>query len=148
MGAMKARSMHSTAMRRLLLVLACVLLAACGTATGEAPMTRSFEPEGNGPFKRFIVQYRAESAPARDKAAVPARIQRTAATLPSSSRPVLTWQRRLAVGADLFTSDRPLDRGEATALMRAFGADPDVEYIEIDKPMGVDPVRTMPTRGD
>lgn len=128
-------------------LLGCLLLAACGTATGEGPMTRSFEPEGSGPFQRFIVQYRADSAPGRDKAQVPERLGRTAATLATPARPVLSWQRRLAVGADLFTSDRPLDRGEAKALMRAFGADPDVEYIEVDKRMGVDPVGTMRMRG-
>ncbi|WP_202840714.1 hypothetical protein [Luteimonas saliphila] len=108
----------------------------------------SFELPGEGPFQRFIVRYRADSAPGRDKATVPARLDRTAAAATLSPAPALTWQRRLAVDADVFTADRPLDRAAAAALMRAFDDDPDVEYIEVDRMLGVDPIRPMPMRGD
>ena len=127
----------------------CLLLAACATATGEVPMApASFELHGEGPFQRFIVRYRADSAPGRDKAEVPARLERTADAAALAPPPVLTWQRRLAVDADVFTADRPLDRAAASALMQAFDDDPDVEYIEVDRRMGIDPIRPMPMRGD
>ncbi|TYT23158.1 hypothetical protein FZO89_18135 [Luteimonas viscosa] len=108
----------------------------------------SFELTGEGPFQRFIVRYRADSEPGRDKAAVPARLERTAAAAAVSPPPQLSWQRRLAVDADLFTAERPLDRQAAISLMRAFDDDPDVEYIEVDRMKGIDPIRPMPMRGD
>lgn len=130
----------------LALVLPGLLLAACATATGEERMG-SDELQGDGPFQRFIVRYREGSAPARDRDNVPSRLTRTADAASLSPAPDLHWQRRLAVGADVFTVDRPLDRDEAAALLQAFSSDPDVEYIEVDRMMGIGPQPRMPTRG-
>ena len=41
--------------------------------------------------------------------------------------------RRLAVGADVVRADRKLDRVEAETLMRQLAADPNVEYVEVDR---------------
>ncbi|WP_457019542.1 MULTISPECIES: hypothetical protein [unclassified Luteimonas] len=133
--------MTSTLQYRLavLLLLPWLLVGACATATGEDAMA-PFELQGDGPFQRFIVRYRDDSAPARDKAEVPDRLARTAAEAKLSPTPVLRWQRRLAVEADVFAADRPLDREAASALMQAFRRDPDVEYIEVDRMMGIGPM--------
>lgn len=146
----------------------CLLLAACAAATGErtataepaaatappsigATMTPAIAPTGEARIQRFIVFYRPGSGPRGDRGKVPARLARTASASGLSPVPVLEWQRRLAVEADVFTSDRPLDRAEAEALMQAFREDPDVESIEIDGVMRGGPVESIPlppTRGD
>ena len=41
--------------------------------------------------------------------------------------------RRLAVGADVVRADAKLDRAEAETLMRKLAADPNVEYVEVDR---------------
>ncbi|MGJ4730011.1 hypothetical protein ACQYWP_12115 [Luteimonas sp. SDU101] len=105
-----------------------------------------FELQGDGPFQRFIVRYRDGSVPAQDRERVPARLQQSATAASLSPAPVPRWQRRLAVGADVFTLDRPLDRASAMALMTAFSRDPDVEYIEVDRMMGIGPQPRMPLR--
>lgn len=135
-------------LRRMLvpLMLPGLLLAACATATGEDTMARH-ELQGEGPFQRFIVRYREGSGPARDHGSVPDRLARAAAQVPVSSPAVVPrWQRRLAVGADVFTVDPPLDREAAEALMQALARDPDVEYVEVDRMMGIGPQPTMPMR--
>jgi len=129
----------------LVLLLCGLLVAACATATGNPPMPAP-ELSGDGPFQRFIVRYRDGSAPARDQAQVPARLARTAASAKVSPTPELRWQRRLAIQADVFTVDRPLDRGAAAALMQAFAADPEVDYVEVDRMMGIGPQPQVPMR--
>ena len=153
--------MTTTIPRACSLLLPGLLLCACAAATGERPtaadaarpttgdpMARSSDRQDEGRFQRFIVLYRADSAPRRDRAEVPARLARSAAASGVEPAPTLTWQRRLAVDADVFASERPLDRGEAEALMRAFRDDPDVESIEVDGMMRGGPVETRPMRGD
>jgi serine protease len=138
-------SASSAAWRALALGLALCGMAAAGCATATAPMPAP-EPAGAGPFQRFIVRYRDGSDPARAQGQVPARLARTAAAAKLSPAPVLRWQRRLAVQADVFVVDRPLDRDEAATLMHAFAADPDVEYIEVDQMMGIGPQPQAPMR--
>jgi len=135
----------TTLQRRLAMLLLppALLMGACTTATGDDAMA-AFELQGDGPYQRFIVRYRDDSAPARDKDGVPARLARTAGEAKLTPTPVLDWQRRLAVGGDVFRSERPLDRAEATALMHAFARDPDVEYVEIDRMMGTGPLPQAP----
>ncbi len=138
-------SASSAAWRALALGLALCGMAAAGCATATAPMPAP-EPAGAGPFQRFIVRYRDGSVPARDRDSVPGRLARAAAQVRSSPAPVPRWQRRLAVGADVFTVDPPLDRRAAEALMQALARDPDVEYVEVDRMMGIGPQPTMPMR--
>ena len=134
-------------LRRMLvpLMLPGLLLAACATATGEDTMARH-ELQGEGPFQRFIVRYRDGSDPSRDRDSVPGRLATAAAQASLPPEAVPRWQRRLAVGADVFTVDPPLDRAAARALMQALARDPDVEYVEVDRMMGIGPQPTMPMR--
>jgi serine protease len=86
-------------------------------------------------FDRFIVKYREGTAERASPGAA-------AASLKSAGRAVAATQgralgvgylRRMAVGADVVRADRKLDRVEAEALMRQIAANPNVEYVEIDK---------------
>ena len=97
-------------------------------------------------FDQFIVKYRA-GAPERQDAAARARgldaAARSLAGAPGALRstggqpgaPRITHQRRLPVDADVIRVDRKLDRVDAETLMRQLAADPNVEYVEVDRIM-------------
>ncbi|MCD9028948.1 hypothetical protein LDO26_12095 [Luteimonas sp. BDR2-5] len=97
-------------------------------------MARLQEP---GPYQRFIVKYRGDSAPGRDPQSVQPRLTRAADGLDGGVR--LQWLRRMGVQADVFQSSAPLDREQAQHLLDTLAADPDVEYVEVDGRMGIDP---------
>jgi serine protease len=80
---------------------------------------------------RFIVKYREGSAERADVANVRAAASRVARV--GGRAVALGHLRRMAIGADVLTTDRKLDRAEAEALMRQIAADPSVEYVEVDK---------------
>ena len=125
----------------LLAMLSCMVMS-CAAVGGEESAVKPAQVElrGDGPFERFIVRYRDGGTAVATQEDAIARIGRTAAKAPVAPGVAATWQRRLAVHADLFTVDRPLDRDEALALMQAFANDPEVEYIEVDAKMGIGPV--------
>lgn len=105
--------------------------------TGSHPTTTVAALPDVGPFDRFLVRYRDGSAPALDRAELSRRLERAAvaSALDGAVRgqPVrLQWLRRLAVGADLVVSDRPLPAGDARHLMQSLARDADVEYVEPD----------------
>lgn len=108
-----------------------LLLAACAVQGGAQVGGTAAE----GSYQRFIVKYRAGTEPSRDTATAR---QRLAATAPEGL--ALSWERRLGVQADVFITDRALGAAEAEALMQRFRDDPDVEYIEPDSMMGIDPI--------
>lgn len=88
-------------------------------------------------FDQFIVKYRDDTATVTGKAALKSSLDQAAQSLPAvAGRPlVITPSRRLAIGAEVFRTDRRLDRKEAELLMRRLAADPSVEYVEIDARM-------------
>ena len=137
-----ARRFASKGRAWLFAALSCLLMA-CAAAGGEGAAVKParFELQGDGPFQRFIVRYRDGSGAATDRQDAAARIGRTAGSAHLEPDVAATWQRRLAVQADLFTVDPPLTRAEASALMQAFADDPDVEYVEVDAMMGIGPVQ-------
>lgn len=106
------------------------------TSAGNPVQPHVGEIEGQGPFAQFIVKYRDNSSTFTDESSVQARADASGADsglVGLDRQPLkLTWQRRLAVGADVLKAERPLDRDEARKLMQAFASDPQVEYIEID----------------
>ena len=95
-------------------------------------------------FQQFIVKYR-EGAPERADPALRARgLDAAARTVSAASRTLrataaqpaalhLAHQRRLAIDADVVRASRALDRADAETLMRRLAADPNVEYVEVDK---------------
>ncbi|TBR10338.1 MAG: peptidase S8 [Lysobacter sp.] len=80
---------------------------------------------------RFIVKYRTGSAQRMSAAQIGPSL--SIAANRAGARATLMHLRRLAVGADVVRSSRKLDRAEAESLMRQIAADPNVEYVEIDK---------------
>lgn len=97
-----------------------------------------------GPYRRFIVKFHPDSVPGRDPRAVQPRLERAAAAsalmLRDEDTPLaISWQRRLAVMADVVQAERPLDRDEAQRLLDALAQDPDVEYVEADAIMRAAP---------
>ena len=82
--------------------------------------------------QQFIVKYR-DGSPARASSAVLQRKLDAAARGSGATAPGLQHMRRLAVGADVVRVARKLDRAEAERLMRQLAADPDVEYVEVDR---------------
>lgn len=91
-----------------------------------------FALPGQGPWQRFIIRYRGDSAPGADCRQVQARLDRCTRAMPRGAGLRLSWLRRLGIGADVISADRALDREEAQRLMQALAADPDVEYVEPD----------------
>ena len=79
---------------------------------------------------RFIVKYREGSAERADVAKAKAGLSR-AATAANGAR--VQHVHRMALGADVVKSDRKLDRVQAESLMRQIAADPNVEYVEVDR---------------
>ncbi len=84
---------------------------------------------------RFIVKYKAGSAEQANTATLQ-RALTSAASASANARGQglgLKHLRRMATGADVVRADRRLDRVEAETLMRQIAADPNVEYVEVDK---------------
>ena len=91
----------------------------------------------DGSYDRFIVKYRPGSAPTTSTASITSSLGNAAArtVLPAASRGKklgLKHLRRMALGADVVTSDVGLNATEAAAMMRQLAADPNVEWVQPD----------------
>ncbi len=84
-------------------------------------------------FDQFIVKYRDGSAPRASAAAVQGRLDQAAGGIGNGRALGLRHLRRLSVGADVVRVGRKMDRVEAASLMRQLAADPNVEYVEVDR---------------
>jgi serine protease len=84
---------------------------------------------------RFIVKYRDGSAAQAQPASINAALGTVAGRLAVGGGKQLRLEhlRRTAVGADVVRTSRKLDRADAESVMRQLAADPDVEYVEVDK---------------
>ncbi|MNM25127.1 Extracellular basic protease precursor [compost metagenome] len=85
--------------------------------------------------QRFIVKYRQDSRQPAGETALKQSLSAASRVLPARAGKALNVQRlrRLAVGPDVVSVDAPLDRVEAETLMRKLAADPNVEYVEVDR---------------
>ncbi|CCP16089.1 hypothetical protein SMRA8_1988 [Stenotrophomonas maltophilia RA8] len=93
----------------------------------------------NEQYSSFIVKYRDGSSKrvsadtAQDalkkRLGVQQRSKRSIGSAPPAAASV-THQRRMGGGADVVTTDKPLDRPEAEILMQRIADDPDVEYVQ------------------
>ena len=85
--------------------------------------------------QRFIVKYRQDSRQAAGDAALQKTLVSAARALPTRAGKSVGVQhmRRLAGGADVVRADAKLDRVDAETLMRKLAADPNVEYVEVDR---------------
>jgi len=86
-------------------------------------------------YDRFIVKYRDGSSQRADTAQLKASLDKAARVLPTAKGRAIGLQhvRRMAVQADVIKADRKLDAADAESLMRQIAADPNVEYVEVDK---------------
>ncbi|NZA26669.1 S8 family serine peptidase [Luteimonas sp. SJ-92] len=83
---------------------------------------------------RFIVKYRDGSPELAGRGALEASLKGAARAVPARGGALgITQVRRMTMGADVVKTDRKLDRVEAESLMRQLAANPNVEYVEVDK---------------
>ena len=82
---------------------------------------------------RFIVKYKDGSAERANVATLQSALSTAAKTAGAGKALGVRHVRRIATGADVVRADRKLDRVEAESLMRQIAADPNVEYVEVDK---------------
>lgn len=84
---------------------------------------------------RFIVKYRDGSAMQSDPASVATALRAAAGKISVGAGKQLRVEhvRRMALGADVVRASRKLDRADAESLMRQIAADPNVEFVEVDK---------------
>lgn len=103
-------------------------------------------PVGAGPFAQFIVKYHDGTKPLTQTGAVQPRLDQTAARVGLSGKRALklTWKHRMGINADVFSVSPALDRAEAVQLMQTFAADPDVQFIEPDNHISLDPIMRDP----
>jgi serine protease len=89
--------------------------------------------ESGAQYDRFIVKYREGTAERTDSGKAKAALMRATKAGVAGKGVGVGHLRRLALGADVVKADRKLDRVEAESLMRDIAADPNVEYVEVDK---------------
>ena len=82
---------------------------------------------------QFIVKYRDGSTTRGNAARLQQALDSAAQGAASNRTLGLKHVRRLAVGAEVVRANRKLDRVDAEALMRQLAANPDVEYVEVDR---------------
>jgi serine protease len=114
--------------------LAVATLLALGTASaaaaGRLELTGLQSAEQHD---QFIVKYRDGSAPRANAANLQRSLDAAILGVGQGRGLGLKQLRRLAVGADVVRTSQKLDRVVAEALMRQLAADPNVEYVEVDR---------------
>ncbi|RDZ27549.1 peptidase S8, partial [Lysobacter silvisoli] len=111
-------------------VLATTMVAAPAFAAGRVNLAGLQSSEK---VQRFIVKYKDGSAPTTSATTLQSRLSSAASTSGAGKGLAVRSLRRTALGANVVTSDRALDRVEAESLMRQIAADENVEYVEVDK---------------
>lgn len=113
--------------------------------------------QADGHYSRFIVTYREGSTERKDRSALLQNVSAAAsrsgldrAKANASGRMQagvqVSYKRKLAIGADLVSTSRSLDRAEAAAFMQQIAADPAVLDVSPDVLLQRDPGMTLPTQ--
>lgn len=103
---------------------ALLLLCAVGIASAN-----EVEKQSRAGFSQFIVQFKPGSASHGNSA-----LRQRALDAPGRALGLSVNQvRRMAIGADVVRTSRKLDYRAAEAFMNRLRANPDVEYVEIDR---------------
>lgn len=129
----------SHTLRRGALALA-LALALAGTAHAATATLNSSAMTASGSYDRFIITYRAGSkeqrshtATVQNVAAALGRAGLVYAAIGTSTKPTtISYQRKLAIGAELVRTSRKLKLAEARALMQQLATDPAVAHVEPD----------------
>jgi subtilisin family serine protease len=85
--------------------------------------------KADGAYDRFIIRFNDATAENKDARA----LQRTLDAAGKVQGVGVGHVRKLAVGADVFKTDRKLNQASAEALMRRLANNPNVQYVELDK---------------
>ena len=111
------------------------VLALSSFAGAAAERVNTSALQADGQYDRFIVKYRDGSTARTDASALQSSLSQAARALPAARGKALGMQklRRLATGGESIRTDRKLDSADAATLMRQIAADPNVEYVEVDK---------------
>ncbi|MGH8110217.1 MAG: S8 family serine peptidase [Arenimonas sp.] len=141
-------------LRRNTLVVATVLALsasaamAAGNNAQPAPRVLLGALQSDTQFDRFIVKYRQGTPEANsvatlknslNEASVRAHQMIQSARLQSGARSksakplAIAHFRRMTLGADVISASEKLDRASATILMQQIAANPNVEYVEVDR---------------
>jgi serine protease len=125
--------------------LAIATLCIAGSFAGQAFAGQEYLGglESAQTHQRFIVKYRNGSSERSSAAALERSLNRAAsavqvrdASARGGTRAVgLRHMRRMALGSDVVVASHKLDRASAASLMRRLAADPNVEYVEVDRRM-------------
>jgi serine protease len=117
--------MHSLA------VATALVLAATAAGDAHAGKVNTAGLQSQQLHDRFIVKYK-DGTVAAASASEMQKSLRAAATR-AGNGVTLKRMRRIATGADLVRADRKMDRAEAESFMRSLAADPNVDYVEVDR---------------
>ena len=124
----KSHKLHQRALATAMAVALTAGFAGSAAAAGRVD-TAGLRSADQTSFDRFIVKYRAGTTAAAQQDNL-ARAAKANAKALSVSR-----MRSLSVGGEVVETNRALDRVEAEGLMRQIAADPNVEYVEVDRMM-------------
>jgi serine protease len=120
------RSLRLNALALATAVVFCGPVLAAGQAPGRALMSGM---KASDSYDRFIVQYRGSTAL---RANADAR-QHALDAAARGNGVSMSQMRRTATGADVIRAERKMSMAEAQAFMTRLAADPNVEYVEIDR---------------
>ena len=128
---------HHAPRRRLIVAATSLALAAVAPLSLHATERLNLGGLQSGDtHDRFIVKYRDGAAAQVDTAAIDASLRAVAGKLTVSGggkQLRVEHLRRMAQGADVVRTSRKLDRADAESLMRQIAADPNVEFVEVDR---------------
>ncbi|GAB2671607.1 S8 family peptidase [Arenimonas aestuarii] len=126
-------------------IVAATSLALAGSAFAAQVQTAGLEPGKQ--FDRFVVKFKEDAPEAQNPAALrrsleaasvganqliqASRLQRGDARAP---KPLATRHlRRMSLGADVISTSQKLNAADAEALMRQIAANPNVEFVQVDR---------------
>jgi serine protease len=115
-------------------VLSATMLAAPASAAGNG-VVHTAGLDSAPAHDRFIVKYRDGSAQRTNAAALNRSLTAAANATLHGKALGLKKLRRISTGAEVLTTARKLRAQEAESLMRQLAADPNVEYVEVDRLM-------------
>ena len=124
----KSHKLHQRALATAMAVALTAGFAGSAAAAGRVD-TAGLNSADQTSFDRFIVKYRAGTTAAAQQSNL-ANAAKGHANALSVGR-----VRSLSVGGEVVQTNRGLDRVEAESLMRQIAADPNVEYVEVDRLM-------------
>ena len=124
----KSHKLHQHALAAAMAVALTVGFAGTAAAAGRVD-TAGLQSTDQTSFDRFIVKYRAGTS------AVAQQNNLTSAARGGAKALSVGRVRTLSVGGEVVQASRGLDRVEAESLMRHIAADPNVEYVEVDRLM-------------